>query len=432
MTQLTPIMSRFWDHPRSWTLATYEEYEGYQALRKALDTPADDLVQMAKDSRAARSRGRGLPDRHEVGLHPRRTASPVTSWSTRTSPSRAPARTSPLMMAAPHTLIEGMVITSYAIGANMRSSTCAVRWCTSTAGCCARSPRRMPPATSARTSWAPASTWTSPCTRRRRLHLRRGDGAAGLPGGSSRPAPSAPPFPAVAGLYAARPWSTTWSPSPRAVPSCCTARTGSPMGTEKSQGFGLFACPGTSPGPGQYEAPLGITLRELLEMAGGVREGHRAEVLDPGRLLHPDLHRRAPRRAAGLRGRWPRPAPCWAPGAADLRRDDLGRAPCCGGPSSTSTSPAASAPRAGRAPGGSSRSGRLEAGRGSQDDIDKLLDICDNILGGPSAPWATGPPARSPLPSSTSGRSSRPRTTPLPASCSRPSASTLFAKETLR
>ncbi len=36
MTQLTPIMSGFWDDPQSWTLATYEQHEGYQALRKAL------------------------------------------------------------------------------------------------------------------------------------------------------------------------------------------------------------------------------------------------------------------------------------------------------------------------------------------------------------------------------------------------------------
>ncbi|MDQ1483176.1 MAG: NADH-quinone oxidoreductase subunit, partial [Actinomycetota bacterium] len=34
-TQLTPILTRFWDDPQSWTLATYERNEGYQALKKA-------------------------------------------------------------------------------------------------------------------------------------------------------------------------------------------------------------------------------------------------------------------------------------------------------------------------------------------------------------------------------------------------------------
>ena len=35
-------------------------------------------------------------------------------------------------------------------------------------------------------------------------------------------------------------------------------------------------------GPGQYEAPLGITLRELLDMAGGVRPGHELKFWTPG------------------------------------------------------------------------------------------------------------------------------------------------------
>lgn len=54
------------------------------------------------------------------------------------------------------------------------------------------------------------------------------------------------------------------------------------MGTEKSQGFGIFSLSGHVTRPGQYEAPLGITLRELLDMAGGVREGHRLKFWTPG------------------------------------------------------------------------------------------------------------------------------------------------------
>ena len=50
--------------------------------------------------------------------------------------------------------------------------------------------------------------------------------------------------------------------------------------------MGFFSLSGHVKRPGQYEAPLGITLRELLEMAGGMREGHEAEVLDSRRLVH--------------------------------------------------------------------------------------------------------------------------------------------------
>jgi NADH-quinone oxidoreductase subunit F len=45
------------------------------------------------------------------------------------------------------------------------------------------------------------------------------------------------------------------------------------MGTEKSKGYGIFSLSGHVANPGQFEAPLGITLRELLDLAGGVPGG---------------------------------------------------------------------------------------------------------------------------------------------------------------
>jgi NADH-quinone oxidoreductase subunit F len=54
------------------------------------------------------------------------------------------------------------------------------------------------------------------------------------------------------------------------------------MGTEKSKGFTLYSLSGHVKNPGQIEAPLGITLRELLELAGGVRSGHTLKFWTPG------------------------------------------------------------------------------------------------------------------------------------------------------
>jgi NADH-quinone oxidoreductase subunit F len=54
------------------------------------------------------------------------------------------------------------------------------------------------------------------------------------------------------------------------------------MGTEKSPGFKLFSLSGHVARPGQYEAPLGITLRELLDLSGGMREGHELKFWTPG------------------------------------------------------------------------------------------------------------------------------------------------------
>ncbi len=63
------------------------------------------------------------------------------------------------------------------------------------------------------------------------------------------------------------------------------------MGTERSQGFGFFSLSGHVQRPGQYEAPLGITLRELLDMAGGIREGHELKFWTPGGSSTPLLTR---------------------------------------------------------------------------------------------------------------------------------------------
>jgi len=54
------------------------------------------------------------------------------------------------------------------------------------------------------------------------------------------------------------------------------------MGTEKSKGYGIFSLSGHVTRPGQYEAPLGITMRQLLELAGGMRNGHRLKFFTPG------------------------------------------------------------------------------------------------------------------------------------------------------
>jgi NADH-quinone oxidoreductase subunit F len=92
-----------------------------------------------------------------------------------------------------------------------------------------------------------------------------------------------PPFPAVAGLYA----------SPTVINNVETIanipyiiRNGADWlrqwGTEKSPGFKLFAISGHVNRPGIYEAALGTTFRELLEHAGGVRDGHRLKFWVPG------------------------------------------------------------------------------------------------------------------------------------------------------
>ena len=60
------------------------------------------------------------------------------------------------------------------------------------------------------------------------------------------------------------------------------------FGTDKSPGFKVFAVSGHVQRPGIYEAPLGTPMSELLDYAGGIREGPHPEVLVAGRVLGAD------------------------------------------------------------------------------------------------------------------------------------------------
>jgi NADH-quinone oxidoreductase subunit F len=61
MTQLTPVLSRFWDEPESWSLDTYRRHDGYQALERALGMAPDDVIATIKDSGLRGRGGAGFP-----------------------------------------------------------------------------------------------------------------------------------------------------------------------------------------------------------------------------------------------------------------------------------------------------------------------------------------------------------------------------------
>ena len=54
------------------------------------------------------------------------------------------------------------------------------------------------------------------------------------------------------------------------------------MGTEKSSGPMIYSLSGRIANPGQYECSMGITLRELIELAGGMQPGHKLRFWTPG------------------------------------------------------------------------------------------------------------------------------------------------------
>jgi NADH-quinone oxidoreductase subunit F len=90
-----------------------------------------------------------------------------------------------------------------------------------------------------------------------------------------------PPFPAVAGLYSS-PTLINNVETLSALPPIVErgADWYAALGPEKSPGTKIFSVSGHVQRPGNYEVVLGeTTLRELIELAGGVREGRRVKAV---------------------------------------------------------------------------------------------------------------------------------------------------------
>ncbi|HEY5248677.1 MAG TPA: NADH-quinone oxidoreductase subunit NuoF [Dermatophilaceae bacterium] len=393
-TQLTPILTRFWDDPQSWTLSTYERHDGYKALRKAVTMPPAELVQMTKDSGIRGRGGAGFPTGMKWGFLPAPDGGPRYLVVNADESEPGTCKDIPLIMATPQFLIEGAAITSFAIGCNhafiyLRGEVTHVH---------RRLMRAVEEAYAA--GYLGKNILGSGFDLELTVHAGAGAYICGeetalldsLEGRRGQPRLK-PPFPAVAGLYA-RPTVVNNVESIASIPLILLHGAGwfADMGTEKSTGFGIFSLSGHVAHPGQYEAPLGITLRELLEMAGGMRDpARKLKFWTPGGSSTPmftaehldvPLDFESVAAAGSMLGT--RALQIFDDTVSVVRAvsrwTDFYAHESCG-----KCTPC--------------REGtfwlkqimeRLEHGKGTQDDIDKLLGICGSILGRSFCPLGDG------------------------------------------
>ncbi len=397
-TTLTPVLSAHWDADRSWTLDAYLATGGYDGLRAALATDPATVVTTVKDSGLRGRGGAGFPAGMKWGFLPAPDGGPRYLVVNADESEPGTCKDMPLLLANPHVLVEGIAISSYAIGCHhafvyVRGEVLHVR-------------RRLEQAVAEAyaAGYLGKNVLGSGFDLELTVHSGAGAYICGeetalldsLEGLRGQPR-LRPPFPAVAGLYA-RPTVVNNVETIASVPGIMRGGAGwfSSMGTERSKGHGLFSLSGHVERPGQYEAPLGITLRELLDLAGGVRKGHQLKFWTPGGSSTPILtaeHLDVPldyesvgaaKSMLGTRAlqifdetvsvvravtRW----------LEFYKHESCGKCTPC-------------------------REGtfwlvavlkRLEAGKGAPGDIELLLDLCDNILG--RAFCALGDGATSPI-----------------------------------
>ncbi|EID74977.1 MULTISPECIES: NADH-quinone oxidoreductase subunit NuoF [Rhodococcus] len=281
---LTPVLSRYWDEPESWTLDTYRRHDGYEGLQKALRMEPDEVISTVKEAGLRGRGGAGFPTGMKWSFIPQGDDKPHYLVVNADESEPGTCKDMPLLLATPHALVEGVIIAAYAIRAGhafiyVRGEVVPVL-------------RRLHAAVAEAYAAGYLGKNILGTGFDLELVVHAGAGAYicgeetalldSLEGRRGQPR-LRPPFPAVAGLYAS-PTVVNNVESIASVPPIIVngIEWFRSMGSEKSPGFTLYSLSGHVTKPGQYEAPLGISLRELLEYAGGVRAGHRLKFWTPG------------------------------------------------------------------------------------------------------------------------------------------------------
>ncbi len=284
MSTLTPVLSAHWDEADSFTIAGYKRHGGYDALAKALKSTPDEVIALVKESGLRGRGGAGFPTGNKWSFIPQgdNKAHYLVVNADESEPGTC--KDMPLLLANPHSLIEGIIIGSYAIRANhsfiyLRGEVVHVY---------RRVQKAIEDAYAA--GLLGKNILGSGFDLELTLHAGAGAYICGeetalldsLEGFRGQPR-LRPPFPAIAGLYA-MPTVVNNVESIASVPSIISngVEWFQAMGTEKSKGYTLYSLSGHVANPGQFEAPLGITLREILELAGGIRSGHELKFWTPG------------------------------------------------------------------------------------------------------------------------------------------------------
>jgi len=281
---LTPILSRTWDVPVSWKLGTYVAHGGYEGLKNALSMAPADVMKTVIDSGLRGRGGAGFPTGTKWSFIPQDNPNPKYLVVNCDESEPGTCKDIPLLMASPHLVIEGSIIACYAVGAHQ--AFLYVR------GEVAHVIRRLRGAVKEAYENGLLGKGIMGSGFSCDIIVHAGAGAYicgeetalldSLEGRRGQPR-LRPPFPAVAGLYAS-PTVVNNAESIASVPSILVhgAAWYAGMGTEKSKGAMLYSLSGHVTHPGQYEAPLGTTMRTLLGLAGGVRAGHQLKFFTPG------------------------------------------------------------------------------------------------------------------------------------------------------
>ena len=276
------------------SLADYERAGGYQAIRRVLGkvTPTD-LTNIVKRSGLRGRGGAGFPTGVKWAFIPKDHPGPRYLCCNADESEPGTFKDRQLMERDPHQMIEGMILASYAIGA--QSAYIYIR------GEFALGAKIIERALAEAYQANYLGTNILGSGFAVDIYLHRGAGAyicgeetallESLEGKRGLPR-TKPPFPATHGLFG-KPTVVNNVETLANLPHIVTrgpewfAALGSPP---KSVGTRVFCLSGHLKRPGNYEVPMGITFREMIyELAGGMRSSKPLKAFIPGGASAPFL-----------------------------------------------------------------------------------------------------------------------------------------------
>ncbi len=276
------ILLRELDIPDIRNFDVYTANGGYEGLRKALTMKPDEVTQVVKDSNLRGRGGAGFPTGLKWSFVPKVEGPKYVAVNADES-EPGTFKDRQILENNPHQLLEGALICAYAIQA-----TAIYIYCRGEFWDLAHNLEEQIEV-ARKAGWVGQNIGGSHWSCEVYIHLGAGAYICGeesallnsIEGKLGQPRVR-PPFPAVSGLYAAptviNNVETLANVPPIIVNGAAWFKT---MGTEKSPGPKIFCMSGHIARPGNYELPLGITFRELIETAGGVANGKKLKAILP-------------------------------------------------------------------------------------------------------------------------------------------------------
>jgi NADH-quinone oxidoreductase subunit F len=281
---LTPVLTKRFGTDQPWKIENYERLDGYTGLRKALRMVPDDLIALVKDSNLRGRGGAGFPAGMKWQFIPQGDGKPHYVVVNADEGEPGTCRDLPLMMNDPHSMIEGIIIACFAVRAE--------RAFVYIRGEAVHAIRRVTAAVDEARAKGYLGTDILGSGFDCEITIHNGAGAYicgeetalldSLEGKRGQPRLK-PPFPATNGVYNA-PTVVNNVGTLASVPYIVLGGADwfKAMGPAGSPGPCMYSLSGRVQNPGQYEAPMGTTLRELLGLAGGMSRGKDLKFWTPG------------------------------------------------------------------------------------------------------------------------------------------------------